>query len=68
MTRSGAPASAALAYADASNFRSLALIASLDFHQIGTTRGVFGAIRWFALYRPRSVGLRSPEDVEWTKS
>jgi ribosomal-protein-alanine N-acetyltransferase len=36
-----------LACADAPNFRSLALIARLGFHQIGTTPGVFGAIRWF---------------------
>jgi len=41
-----------LACADAPNFRSVALIASLGFRQIGTTPGVFGAIRWFALDRP----------------
>ncbi len=41
-----------LACADAPNFRSLALVARLGFHQIATTPGVFGAIRWFALDRP----------------
>jgi len=39
------------ACADAPNLRSLALITSLGFNQIGTTPGVFGAIRWFALDR-----------------
>jgi ribosomal-protein-alanine N-acetyltransferase len=41
-----------LACTDAPNFRSAALIARLGFRQIGTTPGVFGAIRWFALDRP----------------
>lgn len=41
-----------LACTDAPNFRSLALIARLGFHQIGTTPGAFGAIRWFALAPP----------------
>jgi [ribosomal protein S5]-alanine N-acetyltransferase len=36
---------------DAPNFRSLALIARLGFHQIGTTPGAFGAVRWFSLAR-----------------
>jgi RimJ/RimL family protein N-acetyltransferase len=40
-----------LACTDAPNFRSLALVARLGFHQIGTTPGAFGAIRWFALER-----------------
>lgn len=41
-----------LACTDAPNFRSLALIAKLGFHQIATTPGAFGAIRWFTLARP----------------
>lgn len=40
-----------LACTDAPNFRSLGLIARLGFHQIATTPGVFGAVRWFALRR-----------------
>jgi RimJ/RimL family protein N-acetyltransferase len=37
-----------VACTDAPNLRSLALIARLGFRPLGTTPGVFGAIRWFA--------------------